>query len=155
MSSVEKRWSVGIQLGIMVGAIALLFALIALVGGGFEARSTSFWIGVVSLVFALAVWFNIPIHIAATGGRQRTSFPHSFTAITFSTIYLSGVVLLAVGSAVTAISAEWLGALHLIWLFLFGAAMGINSLAGKSMDAMDEEDAQTQASRTNPSVNEE
>jgi hypothetical protein len=149
MALVEKRWSVGIQVAIMLGTIGVFLAIVELVGGGYQSRSPQFWVTVSSIVFALHVWFNIPLWMAATDARKRTSFPYAFTALTFSTFYGMGIGVLALVAALTPITTAWLVSIHLVLLLIFGVSMGVYALAGRAIDAMDTADQRSKAGHAN------
>jgi len=145
MSTESKKTAVWVQVAIMVASIAVFLGAVSLVGGGFSDRGARFWVTVVSIVFAQVVWFNVPIWMAATDARNKDSFPFQFTAMTFCTMYVAGVFLLALIVAFTALPSAWVWVGHMMLLFFLATSLGVYSMANRAIEQMDAADKQAKA----------
>lgn len=149
MSVSSKRIAVGIQIAIMFASIAVFLGGVSLVGGGFSERGASFWVTVVSIVFAQLVWFNVPIWMMASDARNKDSFPFQFTAITFCTLYAAGVFLMALLVVATRPGTGWVYFGHMILLFLLVVSLGVYAMANRAIETMDRADKQAKAGSAN------
>jgi hypothetical protein len=149
MNISSKRVGVGIQVAIMAASIAVFLGGVSLVGGGFEGRGASFWVTVVSIVFAQLVLFNVPIWMMASDARNKDSFPFQFTAISFCTLYAAGVFLMALLVAAVRPGSGWVYFGHMILLFLLAASLGVYSMANRAIESMDQADRAAKAGSAN------
>jgi hypothetical protein len=145
MSQENKKRSVGIQLLLMAAFVGVFLVGVSLVGGGFENRSSRFWVTISCIVFAQLVWFNVPVWLVATDARNKGSFPFQLTAVTFCTMYAAGVFAMALAVVFTDISSQWVTLGHLALLFLLAASLGMYSMAGRAIDSMDAADKRDKA----------
>lgn len=113
--------------GFAIGGLLVLvlvlggtLAAFGLVAGGFEDRSTKFWIAMGTILFAEAIAFGLPLTWPLQRRALKGSFPFDFAAIPIIGLYLVSVIVLGL-VALTPITPEWLGALHV--------AVGVIALA--------------------------
>jgi hypothetical protein len=138
MSISTKSFGVGVQVAIMLASIGVFLGGVALVGGGFEDRSTSFWVTVASIVFAQFVWFNVPIWMTAGDARSKNSFPFQFTAITFCTLYVVAVFFMAILVTYFQPGSGWVYLGHMVLLLGLASSLGMYAMANRTIGEMDQ-----------------
>jgi hypothetical protein len=108
----ERGFAIGgvLVLILVLGGTLAAFGLIA---GGFEDRSTKFWIALGTMLFAEGLAFGLPLTWPAQGEATRRSFPFDFAVLPILGMYLLAVVVLGL-LALTPITEAWLGALHVV-----------------------------------------
>jgi hypothetical protein len=122
----------------LLATAAVTVAAFWLTGDGFENHSTNWWITLSTLLWAQVLSFGFAIAWSLRGSNTNT-FPYNFAAVSILVIYDLAVVLLAF-IALTSISPEWLGTMHLS-VFLLALLGLIAYFAGGMMvsDIADEE----------------
>ncbi len=95
----------------LLATAAVTVASFWLIGDGFSDHSTNWWMTLSTLLWAQVLSFGFAIAWSMRGSSANT-FPYNFAAVGIITLYDIAVVVLAF-VALTSISPEWLGTLHL------------------------------------------
>jgi hypothetical protein len=119
----------------LLATVAVTIASFWLIGGGFQDHSANWWMSLSTLLWAEVLSFGFAIAWSVRGSSSNT-FPYNFTAVAIIVLYDIAVVILAF-VALTAISPEWLGTLHLGGFLLailallayFGGGMLVSDIA--------------------------
>ena len=96
----------------LIATVGVTIAAFALIGDGFDDKSSNYWISLTTLIWAEGLSFGFAIAWSLRGGSSTRTFPYNFAAISIIALYDVAVVLLAL-IALTPISSAWLGSLHL------------------------------------------